>query len=96
MLINIFQHNWFTLFYVFNFMYLKTLFLEVRAITSLDYQRGLSHKKWIKSDPGLQHLCIVLPTLAPWHQFRAKISVRECPRGVSEKESKINITQKCS
>lgn len=30
-------------------MYFKTLFLEVSAISSLDYQKGFSPKKWIKS-----------------------------------------------
>lgn len=48
MLINVFEYNWFTLFYVYYFVHLKTLFLEMRSIASLDYQRGLSHKQWIK------------------------------------------------
>lgn len=37
MLINVFQYSWFALFYVYYFMHLKTLFLEVRSIASLDY-----------------------------------------------------------
>lgn len=66
MLINVFQYNWFVLFHVYYFMHFKTLFLEVRSIASVDYQRGLLHKLMDKiPDLELQHLT-VLTKLASW------------------------------
>lgn len=90
MLRTLFQYDWLTLFYVFSFMPLKALFLEVKSVASLDYQRSFSHThKMAKiSEPEFQHLCIFLPELTLWDRVRARTSVRDCPRGVSERSQK--------